>query len=108
MMMLGRAAALPSTHLRSKDQTTLLSITIDVSRGVLQGSDSSVIRASRELQLQRESPHYAHSTDEQLKPWRGARGLLRRARPELSELTLHTSRGRSRMMHRSDGAKLTA
>ena len=30
---------------------------------------------------------------------------FRRARPEL---TLHTSRGRSRMMHRSDGMTLTA
>ena len=41
---------------------TLLPITIDVSRDVQQGSEPSIRRASRELQLQRESPHHARST----------------------------------------------
>ena len=43
-------------------RTTLLPITIDVSRDVRQGSEPSIRRASRELQLQRESSHHAHST----------------------------------------------
>ena len=43
-------------------RTTLLPITIDVSRDVRQGSEPSIRRASRELQLQRESPHHARST----------------------------------------------
>ena len=57
-------------------RTTLLPITIDVSRGVLQGSDSSVSRASRELQLQLLCLHIMRAARaEQLKPWRGACGL---------------------------------
>ena len=42
--------------------TTLLPITIAVSRDVRQGSEPSIRRASCELQLQRESSNYAHST----------------------------------------------
>ena len=41
---------------------TLLPITIDASRRVQQGSDSSVSRANRELQLPRKSSHHAPST----------------------------------------------
>ena len=43
-------------------RTTLLPITIDVSRDVRQGSDSLVSRANRELQLPQKSPHHARST----------------------------------------------
>ena len=43
-------------------RTILLPITIDVSRDVRQGSEPSIRRAIRELQLQRESPHHGRST----------------------------------------------
>ena len=86
-------------------RTTLLPITIDVSRDVQQGSEPSIRRASRELQLQPRvstpcAQHGPNSSSHGEEPVG-----FRRAWPEL---TLHTSRGRSRMMHRSDGATLTA